>query len=156
MKASRSPLKWQQFGILNWEQNFVEPEDGTKEIDPYSLFVNYQIDVDFSHAEVEEGVLQIFLKMGINDIESPKPGYRIFLEAVGIFDTSETRDLPEDQKQNLEIFATTNLMIGRLRGLIPILSGQGPFGAYNLPSLDLNDLLEQKMNSVSEIDEGKD
>lgn len=156
MIASKSPLMWQQFGILNWEQHFVEPDESMTEIDPDQLFQNYQIDVDFSHVEVEEDLMQIFLKIGINQVEKPLPGYQIFLEAVGIFDTSQTKDLEDDQKQNLEIFATTNLMIGRLRGLIPLLSGQGPFGPYNLPSLDLNDLLKQKMDSVSEIEETED
>jgi len=150
MIASKSPLNWQQFGVLNWEQYFVEPDESVAEIDPIQLFNDYQIDIDFSHVEVEENMMQVFLKIGINNVDKPMPGYKIFIEAVGIFDTSQTRDLEEDQKQNLEIFATTNLMIGRLRGIIPLLSGQGPFGAYNLPSLDLNNLLKQKMESVDE------
>jgi preprotein translocase subunit SecB len=156
MIASKSPLNWKQFGILQWEQNFVEPGKDVTDLDPIEIFKDYQIDVDFSHATIEENLLQVFLKIGINDIEKPKPGYRISMEAIGIFDTSQTKELDEDQRHNLEVFATTNLMIGRLRGVIPMLSGQGPFGPYNLPSLDLNDLLQQKMKSVNEVEEAED
>lgn len=57
--------------------------------------------------------------------------------------------LDEAPRKNLKIFATTNLMIGRVRGLIPTLSGQAPFGAYQLPSIDLNDLINQKRDSLA-------
>lgn len=89
--------------------------------------------------------------IGINDTEEPKPGYRNFIESVGIFDLTGVLELEEGPRQNLKIFATTNLMIGRVRGLIPTLSSQAPFGAYQLPSIDLNDLINQKRETVEKI-----
>jgi len=148
MIANKSPLKWEKFGILNWELNFIEPENPGDKISPAKLFEEYQIDIDFHHANVSEHLLQVLLSIGINDIEEPKPGYRIFVESVGIFDLSDVLKLEEGPRQNLKIFATTNLMIGRVRGLIPTLSSQAPFGAYQLPSIDLNDLINQKRDAV--------
>ena len=148
MIASHSPLHWQEFGVLEWKQKFIKPSQEITEIRPSSFFEEYIIDVDFSHAEPDGDTIQVFVEIGINNGGSPKPGYRIFVGAVGIFDISNTKDLPDKQKQNLEIFATANLMIGRIRGLISMLSSQGPFGPYNLPSLDLGALFEEKAASV--------
>lgn len=148
MIVKKSPLKWDKFGILNWELNFIESENPGDKISPAKLFKEYQIDIDFHHANVSDHLLQVLLSIGINDLEDPKPGYRIFIESVGIFDISEVLKLEEGPRQNLKIFATTNLMIGRVRGLIPTLSSQAPFGAYQLPSIDLNDLINQKRDAV--------
>src|SRR5690625_4030882 len=148
MIANKSPLKWEKFGILNWELNFIEPENPGDKISPAKLFQEYQIDIDFQHANVSEYLLQGLLSIGINDLEEPKPGYRIFVESVGIFDLSDVLKLEEGPRQNLEIFATTNLMIGRVRGLIPTLSSQAPFGAYQLPPIDLHALINQKSDAV--------
>lgn len=148
MISNKSPLKWEKFGILNWELNFIEPENSGVKISPAKLFEDYQIDIDFHHANVSDHLLQVLLSIGINDIEEPKPGYRIFVESVGIFDLSDVLKLEEGPRQYLKIFSTTNLMIGRVRGLIPTLSSQAPFEAYQLPSFDLNDLINQKRDAV--------
>lgn len=148
MITNKSPLKWEKFGILNWELNFIELENPGDKISPAKLFEEYEIDIDFHHANVSEHLLQVLLSIGVNDNEQPKPGYRIFVESVGIFDLTEVLKLEEGPSQNLKIFATTNLMIGRVRGLIPTLSSQAPFGAYQLPPIDLNDLINQKRDAV--------
>src|SRR5690625_2902154 len=144
MIANKSPLKWEKFGILNWELNFIEPENPGDKISPAKLFQEYQIDIDFHHANVSEYLLQVLLSIGINDLEEPKPGYRIFVESVGIFDLSDVLKLEEGPRQNLKIFATPTLMIGRVRGLIPTLSSQAPLGAYQLPAMDVHALINQK------------
>lgn len=148
--SNKFSIAWKKFGVLHWEQNFIDPQKLDSKINPDKLFEEYQIDVDFHHSNVQEDLLQVFVKIGINNIDEPKPGYRIFIEAIGIFDISQIKVLEEAQQQNLKIFATTNLMIGRIRGLIPSLTGQAPFGSYNLPSLDLNNLIEKKMESMNE------
>src|SRR5690625_7524204 len=93
MIANKSPLKWEKFGILNWELNFIEPENPGDKISPAKLFQEYQIDIDFHHANVSEYLLQVLLSIGINDLEEPKPGYRIFVESGGIFDLSDVLKL---------------------------------------------------------------
>lgn len=149
MIAKKSPLKWERFGILKWELNFIQPENPRGKISPKKLFEEYQIDIDFHHTNVQEHLLQVLLSVGINDLEEPKPGYRILIESVGVFNLSDVLELDEELRQNLKIFATTNLMIGRVRGLIPTLSSQAPFGVYQLPSIDLNDLIKQKSEGYS-------
>lgn len=155
MIASKSPLEWKKFGILNWEQNFIEPDQGASEVSLPELFDDYKIDIDFVHKDTDNYLIQVFVKIGINDIDEPKAGYRIFIEAVGIFDTTMLSELEESHQQNLKLFATLNLMIGRIRGIIPMLTGQSLFGAYNLPPLDLSDLLSKKAKSVNQEDSKK-
>lgn len=145
MIAKKSPLDWRKFGILNWELHYIEPERQDSNISPSSLFEDYRIDVDFHHSNTSKESIQVLVEIKINYEDEPKPGYKILIHAVGIFDVSKVEKLNNEQKQNLKLFATTNLMIGRLRGLIPILSSHAPFGTYNLPSLDLNDLITQKV-----------
>lgn len=156
MIAKHSSLKWEKFGILNWELNFIEPRDPNSKISPSELFEKYVIDVDFNHRDIPDHLLQVLVSIKINNGEKPLTGYRILIEAVGIFDTADVDKLERDQQQNLKLFASTNLMIGRLRGLIPVLSSHAPFGAYNLPLLDLQDLIDQKMAQVKSQREKKD
>jgi len=150
MIASKSPLKWDKFGVLNWELKYVEPDENIGQLIPREYFEQYQIDIDFDHHTLDEQTLRVFLNLRINDVENAVPGYRIRIEALGIFDISNTLEMDEAQQQNLHGFATTNLMIGRLRGLLPTLTSQAPFGTYQLPSIDMNDLINQKVEQVSE------
>jgi len=150
MIASKSPLKWDKFGVLNWELKYIEPDENVGQLVPKKYFDQYQIDIDFDHHTLDEQTLRLFLNLGINNVKDPLPGYRILIEALGIFDISDTLDMDEAQQQNLQGFATTNLMIGRLRGLLPTLTSQAPFGSYQLPSIDMNDLINQKVDQVSE------
>ena len=153
MIASKSPLKWERFAILNWELNYIEPEDNTDQLNPRECFKQYQIDIDFEHQVLEEQTLRVFLNLRINDVDDAVAGYRIRIDALGIFDISETLEMDEVQQQNLHGFATTNLMIGRLRGILPTFTSQAPFGSYQLPSIDMNDLIHQKVEQVSEQDD---
>lgn len=150
MIASKSPLNWKRFGVLNWELKYIEPDENIGQLIPREYFEQYQINIDFDHHTVDEKTLRVFINLRINDVEHPVPGYRIRIEALGIFDISETLEMDDVQQQNLQGFATTNLMIGRLRGLLPTLTSQAPFGSYQFPSIDMKDLMNQKVEQVRE------
>src|SRR5690625_3518108 len=124
MIANKSPLKWEKFGILNWELNFIEPENPGDKISPAKLFQEYQIDIWFHYANVSEYFPQVLISKGIKDLEEAKPGYRILLESVGILNLSDVLKHEDGPRHNLETFATTHRMMGRVRGLNPTLSRQ--------------------------------
>lgn len=148
MIAKPSPLSWIHFGILKWEQQFIERPDNSKESSVFESYKDYKIDVDFSHGNIDDKTIQVFIKISINQTAEPLPGYSILIEAIGVFDTTNTSLLTEEEVKNLEVTGTTNLMISRIRGLIPLLSSQGPYGAYELPLLNLGDLIDQKIQSI--------
>lgn len=154
MIAKKSPLHWDQFLILSWSMDFIQPDKKLKNINPRSFFDKYVIDVDFNHRSIDEDKIQVILSIKVNDVEKPISGYQLSLKALGVFDVSEVNELENENEQyNLKIFATTNLMIGRIRGLLPVLTSQSPFGPYSIPSVDLHDLLTKKQKLVEESKE---
>lgn len=145
MKAGKSLLQWDAFRVIEWEFKSITPNEG-EDIDfsPHDNFKNHLIDIDFDHFENGENKLLLHLHIRVNSKDNPEPGYSINILCAAQFDLSEIKDLDESQQHSLKYIATTNFTIGRLRNLISVFTGQGLFGSYELPSLDITDLFRQK------------
>ncbi len=155
MIAQRSPLVWQHFAVLRWDYEFIEPKTQKKKINPADLFNQYKINADFAHQHKseEDHQLRVFVKLDVNNGEDQLAGYRISIETVGFFKVDSEVKLDDATGQNLAAFAPVNMLIGRIRSIIAQFTGLAPFGTYELPVLDLNDLFKKK-SQAGEI-EGK-
>jgi hypothetical protein len=146
MKPIASPLNIIDFAIMNFEFNFVQPNEKAKEIDLRDCFNNYELDIDFwIHANE---VIQVSIKAEINR-DKKLPGYSIFAEAACIFEFNKSIEITDDARKSIEGFSTIYIALNSLRGFISQVTASAPFGRYILPSVDLNNLINQKKLSVT-------
>ena len=57
---------------------------------------------------------------------------------------AKTDSLSEENKKSLLQFSSVSIALSSLRGFITSLTANAPFGKYTLPSIDVNDLFNQK------------
>jgi len=149
MKANKSPLILNNFFLLNHQYNIVQPEEG---VEIEELINNYYLDIDFSFQESEENVIQLFTKIGINNIETPNPGYSLFVEGVCVFSFNKSVKLTTKEESNLLHFSGLNIIINSLRNILANTTVNSPFGKYILPSIDVNKLLSDKQKNNTKSD----
>lgn len=142
MIAKPSPLQLTDFQLLNLQYRFVNPTD-TDEINTDDLFGQYGIEVDFAIKRQDDTDFTIFTKADINS-EGIQPGYVLFVEGVSSFHIAEPSMLPEAKLQNLLVFSGVGIAMQQLRSRIADLTSFAPFGKYMIPTLDMDDLLQQK------------
>lgn len=140
MNPKLSPLKLLDFAIINCNFKFIAPKDKT---DIRNLVESYIIDIDFAIISESNGN-RVFIKASINQIENTLPGYSIFAEGVAVFDITKTDSLSTEDKKSLLQFSSVSIALNSLRGFITSLTANAPFGKYTLPSIDVNDLFNQK------------
>lgn len=140
MKPQLSPLILLDFAIINSSFKFIAPSDNS---DIRKLVSEYLIDIDFAIIQEPEST-RVFIKTSVNQSEVELPGYSIFAEGVAVFDISKTAALTEDDKKSLLQFSAVSIALNSLRGFISSLTANAPFGRYTLPSIDVNDLFQQK------------
>ncbi|SEF51758.1 hypothetical protein SAMN05421847_0201 [Halpernia humi] len=140
MKPLLSPLILLDFSILNCNFQFIPPTEN-QEINQ-DFFSDYDIDLDF--AFFTEDDTKVFVKLSINQVEDPKPGYSIFAEGVAFFKLNEGEKLSEDDKNSLLQFSAFSITLNSLRGFITALTSVAPLGKYIVPSIDVNDVFRQK------------
>lgn len=141
MKAQLSPLILLDFAILNSSFKFIAPAEN---IDIRKLVADYLIDIDFAIIQDSDGT-RVFIKTAINQAETEMPGYSIFAEAVAIFELSKTTTLKAEDKKALLQYSAVSIALNSLRGFISSLTANAPFGKYILPSIDVNNLFQQKI-----------
>ncbi len=155
MNAKLSPLQLTDFQLLNLQYRFVNPNE-TDEIDSDELFGTYGIEVDFAIKRQDDTNFTIFTKADINP-KGDQPGYVLFAEGVSSFNISEPSTLPEAKLQNLLVFSGVGIAMQQLRSRVADLTSFAPFGKYMLPTLDMDDLLQQKQErkeSTATLQEG--
>jgi preprotein translocase subunit SecB len=140
MKPQLSPLVLNDFAIINCNFKFTAPPEKSnirKIIDEYSL------DMDFAIVKDDENT-RVFIKVAINHGDNKLPGYSIFAEGVAIFELTDVNSLSEEDKKSLLQHSAVSIAINSLRGFISSLTANAPFGKYILPSIDVNNLFQQK------------
>lgn len=147
MKPIASPLNILDFSIMNLEFNFIHPDDkGKDDSDLRNYFVGYDLDIDFGIHSNE--IIQVFIKAEINRGEKKLPGYSIFAEAACIFEFNKKINISEEAKNSIEGFSTIYIALNTMRGFVSQLTANAPLGRYILPSVDLNDLINQKKSAL--------
>lgn len=143
MKTKPSPLELLDIAITAMDYKFIAPVD---EVEPNSIFKQYEIDVDFFIHTNEYLMVQI--TTNINKVENPLPGYSLFAEATCIFKFNESVKIDTEIKNNLEGYSSIYMSLNALRGFISNLTANAPIGRYVLPSIDLNDLIATKRKEM--------
>lgn len=140
MKPKLSPLVLNDFAIINCNFKFIAPQEKTnirKLVEEYSLEIDFAIIRDVKN-------IKVFIKSAINN-NNNLPGYSIFAEGVAIFELISENSLPDEDKKSLLQYSAVSIAINSLRGFISSLTANAPFGKYILPSIDVNNLFQQKL-----------
>jgi len=145
MKAKKSPLVLNSFLLLNHNYQFIQQAEVPFNIE---IMEQYPIEIDFVIQEANDGFYQLFTKIEINKIDKPLPGYKLFIEGVCIFSFDKNTQLSDNDKSSLLHISGISIGINSLRNIISTITSNGPFGKYTLPSVDVNQLLEDKRQIV--------
>ena len=140
MKPHMSPLVLNDFAIINCNFKFTAPLEIT---DIRKIAEEYPLDIDFAIIKENDGT-RVFIKAGINNGDNKLPGYSIFAEGAAIFELKSVSSLSEEDKKSLLQYSAVSIAINSLRGFISSLTANAPFGKYILPSIDVNNLFQQK------------
>lgn len=151
MKPKLSPLVLTDFAIINCNFKFTSPEE---KVNVKQLVAKYSLDLDFAILN-EDNQTRVFIKSSINDKSDNLPGYTIFAEGVAIFELVSEISLSQEDKNSLLKYSAVSIAINSLRGFISSLTASAPFGKYILPSIDVNDLFQQKISIAKEKTLGK-
>lgn len=144
MKPQLSPLLLNDFAIINCNFEFSAPPE---KVDLKKIVDDYLLDIDFAIVK-ENDSTRVFIKTAINHGDNILPGYSIFAEGVAIFELSETSPLSEEDRKSLLQYSAVSIAINSLRGFITSLTANAPFGKYILPSIDVNNLFQQKVKKL--------
>ena len=142
MKFVKSQLELIDFFILNTKYKFVDTVESN--LDIKKLFSEYEMDIDFMPKIKENNQYFIYIKISINEIENPLPGYSIFVEGVCIFDFNENDVIEDNVKAEYIWSSGVSIAINNLRNYISTQTSYFPFGKFNLPAVDLTNLINQK------------
>ncbi|SEL91758.1 hypothetical protein SAMN05421740_11385 [Parapedobacter koreensis] len=135
-----------EFALVNQQYKFTPPDED--KIDVGALVDQYEIDIDFSINTQDNIRFQVYVAIGVNK-NGALPGYAISSEGVGFFDFSKAADISKKEKGEFLQFSGISICINQMRGIIATLTSNGPFGKYLLPSIDVNDLLSEKLKAIS-------
>lgn len=147
MKPTLSPLLLKDFAITENRFAFTPLKEEVDSLD--YLFNSYLIDIDFEYSENEE-FLAIAVRVRLNDSEesSQLPGYSLMVEGTSIFEFQNTEELSQEDRVSLLNFSGLSITINYIRGFIATLTSYAPYGRYNLPTIDVHDLLKQKRSQA--------
>jgi preprotein translocase subunit SecB len=72
------------------------------------------------------------------------------VEGTSLFEFNQTDEITNEDKASLLNYSGLSITINYIRGFIATLTSFAPFGRYNLPAIDVNDLLSQKRDMKKE------
>ncbi|QRX64219.1 hypothetical protein JS578_02880 [Dysgonomonadaceae bacterium zrk40] len=89
-------------------------------------------------------VIVVQIKINNPDNSPQLGGYSLMVEGTSIFEFKQNHEISKEDKGALLKYSGLSITINFIRGFIATLTAYGPYGRYNLPTIDLNDLLSQK------------
>jgi len=142
MKFVKSQLELIDFYIINTKYKFVDPIENN--IDVRKMFSEYEMDIDFMPKIRENNQYFVYIKISINEIDNPLPGYSLFVEGVCIFSFNDDEVIDEKIKAEYIWSSGISIAINNLRNYISTQTSYFPFGKFNLPAVDLTSLINEK------------
>lgn len=144
MKPKSSPLHFLDYAVTRFDFEFNISKEDT---DVIEQFEKYPLEIDFHVFKNDQ--LKVFMDVEVNTEEPKLPGYSIKAEVACIFQLDENAELQVSQIQEIESFSIIYIALNSLRGIVSNFTANAPFGRYLIPSIDLNDLIEQKRQSLT-------
>lgn len=148
MKLKKSALEILDFYVINSRYKFVDPSENDNDLDLKKVFSQYEIDIDFIPREFNNQYV-VLVKIHINDVKEPLPGYSMFFEAVGIFNILDKENISEIQFADYLWNSAVRMCISQLRGFVANITSFFPMGKFVFPSLDLNSHIREKQQQLS-------
>ena len=149
MIAKKSPIKLDSFSVLQSQYEFVHSKKVPRNIK--SLFDSYELDIEFAHHFEDNGEIKVFVKISVNRQKKSLPGYKLLVEAVGLF-SLEDNEITEEEQNNMKYYSTVSILIGYLRNSLAANTASAPFGPYLLPPIDMNELFRQKSGECEKVE----
>lgn len=103
--------------------------------------IKYNLDFGYTIASntSENNLYRLVLTCKFNS-SKPKAGFKIEATITGYFSTPDAND--EKKNLNLVCYNGGMILIGTLRGIIANMTGTFPGGKIDLPSINMNELIE--------------
>jgi hypothetical protein len=146
MKLIKSQLELVDFFILDTNYKFIDPIENS---DVKIFFSNYELDFDFM-PRYDNGQYFVYIKIGINRVEAPLPGYSLFVEGVCVFNFSDQNQISTDLKSEFIWNSGLSIAINSLRNYISNITVYYPFGKYILPGVDLTSAINEKRKQLED------
>ncbi|CAB5506536.1 hypothetical protein [Bathymodiolus thermophilus thioautotrophic gill symbiont] len=148
MKIQNSPLQYQGslLNSLSIKQFIPKQDKISLSMSDYAIDLNF--DILENANQVNEFMVRI--EIGINNKGKKIPGYVISLKIDYLFQITSD-DLDEATINNLKSMSAISIAIARLRSDLERITQPYQFGAYSLPSIDMQDLFEQKQTSINNL-----
>lgn len=146
MKIKHSPLQLEASILRALSIKIFLPKNGIKQ--PFSMS-NYSLNLEFDILEPkEDDNFLVRIRLSVNSEGKKKPGYVISVETRYIF-TLAANNLDEKTIQNLKGLSAVSIAIAKLRSELERITESYQFGTYHLPSIDMQNLFEQKKLQVT-------
>lgn len=142
MIAKKSPFVLKDFFLLKQNFEFISPTEVMPDFT--EVFNSYNIDIDFDIKKEDKADYHVFVKLQINNATEKQPGYAIYAEGVGIFTFETSFEPKENEISNFLYFSGISICINSLRSVIASVTSHGVIGKYNVPAIDVNELLKEK------------
>lgn len=152
MTAETSLFQFDDFFILRYSCEFIDPGKQQEVVKVKSITDKYIVDVDFTVVKKEDEKKWLtYCKLSINNGSEKKlPGYAIFVEGVGVFSTELGKELAQPRYINEIQMPAIAHGINHLRNYIMNTTAQGPFGKYVVPFIDLGKMLNLKAQKAAQ------
>jgi hypothetical protein len=147
MEIKNSPLEILNFFVLKSNFETIPPSE-EKEAEKVDVY-QHPVNVDFGVNKVDEEVNALFMKVWSNYDESDiSEGYSFFVETVTIFRLKDKEKIDKRTIENLQGFSIVGMSYANIRGFLDNISSSFPLGRYQLPSVDLVDLVNKKRETL--------
>ncbi len=147
MKIQNSPLQCQTSFLNSLSIKQFIPKQSIKKLFSMS---DYATDLSFDILEDANKVNEFIVRIAIdiNNKGKKMPGYVISLKADYLFQITDD-NLDESAINNLKTFSAISISIAKLRSDLERITQPYQFGAYSLPSIDMQDLFAKKQALIN-------
>ena len=146
MNIKKSELQIENFNLLGINViSFPENEEIDGKIETNNDF-DFDFDVFFNNEH--ENLFKIIIRMDNFKKNQNQEGYGIDVFGEFMFKFDETLEKSEDIKSVLVSRSALPMAIAHLRSIIAMVTSNFHFGSYFIPSIDMNHLLQDKLESI--------
>jgi preprotein translocase subunit SecB len=111
----------------------------------------YLINLDFNILEKDNLNFAIDINIDINNSGKKLPGYTISASIRYIFKISDKTKLDDNIIENFKLLSAISIAISKLRSQLENATNSYQFGAYYLPSIDIKQLIDDKITQMDDL-----
>lgn len=143
MNAVNSELELLDFSILESKitTNFSQEHDPKDVVKDKPVDIDYMIQQKASEGsdEAKKRYFRIFMTISSN-YPPTEPGYGFVVKAGSV--VCIPSELEEPKVNHYLLYSGIPLMINSIRSFVSQITGQGPFGRYQFPTIDLTSVIK--------------